>query len=378
MNPTPKIRHIIFTKWIGIVLLGLVMFPLDEVQGQGCECVGCSGPIPASASNLTFTLNVSGSTNNDLSNNGQGVCGVYLDFQHDFAFSLEILLTAPSGQTVTLIGPASLGNPVFVSTLAASWDIGFLPCNQSVMPDISFGGVPFAAQWYNLQGWEWFTEYDGTYHPNTGCLDNLTGSVDGPWTITINNIHPSISGTLNGFSIEFCDDSGLGCDDCVPDAGSLLFIPDFDVCAGESTSSVNFEPLHQNGPPSSDYSYTYIVSSNGVIQEFNELSDLSTLTVGTYEVCGLSYLTADLGQIPSPNGSMTVADLNNQLVNNGIFCGEITDDCFSITILSPPSTIFLTEEICDDEVYMVGGESFNTTGTFFPTLEAASGCDTLV
>ena len=377
MSKTPKTRNTYFAKWIAILIIWLVMLPWNETQAQGCECIGCSAEIPISASNLTFTLDVSGSTNNNLGNPNQGVCGIYIDFDHNFVYALDVTLTAPSGQVITLLGPPV--NPsIFPTFFTTTWDIGFLPCGQAVAPDLDGGGIPFAAQWFNNQAWAAGSNYAGTYHPYSGCLESLTGTVDGSWTITINNASPNYNGNFNGFSIVFCDDSGLGCDDCEANAGSLFFVPDFQVCFGESTPPVNLDPTYQNSPPSANYSYTYIVSENNVIQEYNDMTDLSTFAAGTYEVCGLSYLTAEAGQIPLPNGLMSTADLNNQITSSGIFCGEITADCFTMTVNPPPSTVFITTEICDDDTYEIGTESYNTTGVFSTTIPAVAGCDTLV
>ena len=73
MNQYLKINLILKSKrWFLLLVLSFITLQ-GEMLAQGCECIGCEGPIPISSTN-NYTLNVNGATNNNLSNAGQGVC----------------------------------------------------------------------------------------------------------------------------------------------------------------------------------------------------------------------------------------------------------------------------------------------------------------
>lgn len=343
---------------------------------QGCECVGCTGPIPISSTN-TYTLNISGSTNSNLSSATQGICGIYLDVTFEHIWSLTITLTAPSGQSITLMGPYDN----FPSTTGFSnWDISFLPCASSVSPDPNTSGGFFNDQWTNLQQWAFFTNYTGSYYPYLGCLEDFNfGSVNGDWTITVtngSNIYDN--GSFNGFSIEFCDDTGMGCTACDANAGDLSVVNDIDLCLGENYSG-SIAPFYTFGSePNNQYDYTYIISQNSIIESYEATPDFSTFSEGTYEVCGLSYLSTDVSLIPPPNGMLTISDLEVMMTSTAPFCGDISDDCFIVTVNPIPDTIFISDGFCEGETYTFAGNVYGSAGVYFPVLPASVGCDTMV
>jgi len=49
-----------------------------NLQAQSCECTNCDAIVPP-FSTSTFEFEAAGALNNDLSNLGQGVCGVEID-----------------------------------------------------------------------------------------------------------------------------------------------------------------------------------------------------------------------------------------------------------------------------------------------------------
>jgi len=154
MNQYLKINLILKSKrWFLLLVLSFITLQ-GEMLAQGCECIGCEGPIPISSTN-NYTLNVNGATNNNLSNAGQGVCGIYLDITFEHIWSLTITLTSPSGQMVTLMGPYD-NYPG--TTGFSNWDISFLPCGEPVSPDPMAGGGFFNDQWTNLQQWGFFLQ----------------------------------------------------------------------------------------------------------------------------------------------------------------------------------------------------------------------------
>ena len=105
---------------------------------------------------------------------------------------------------------------------------------------------------------------------------------------------------FNGFSILFCDDTGMGCTACDANAGDLSVINDIALCIGENYSG-SIDPFYNFGTePNNQYEYAYIISLDSIIQSYEVIPDFSTFLEGTYEVCGLSYLSTDLSSIPAP------------------------------------------------------------------------------
>jgi gliding motility-associated-like protein len=374
-----KLPKIVFTtrskKWLLLLLLGFI-FLQGKMSAQGCECAGCQGSIPISATN-TYTLNISGAANNDLSDAGQGICGIYLDVSFEHIWSLTITLTAPSGQSIILMGPYDN----FPSTTGFSnWDISFLPCGNSVSPDPIFSGGFFNDQWTNLQQWAFFTNYTGSYYPYLGCLEDFdSGSVNGDWTITVTNGSSVYDdGSFNGFSIQFCDDTGMGCTACDANAGDLSVVNDIDLCIGEDYSG-GIDPSYTFGSePNNQYDYTYIISQSSIIESYEMTPDFSTFPEGIYEVCGLSYLLADTSLIPLPNGTLSTTELEMMMTSTASFCGDISDDCFVVIVYPLPDTIFISDEFCQGETYNFAGNVYGSGGVYYPTLPASVGCDTIV
>ena len=72
MNQPPK--TFLKEKYKSVLLLFafLAIFSIEKTWAQGCECVGCQGLIPVSSS-TSYTLNISGATNSNLSDPVQGI-----------------------------------------------------------------------------------------------------------------------------------------------------------------------------------------------------------------------------------------------------------------------------------------------------------------
>ena len=64
-----------------------------------------------------------------------------------------------------------------------SFEICFVPCSQSADPDAGFADV-----FDTSNPWQDNTTYDGTYYPQEGCLEDLTGSVNGEWELEITDV----------------------------------------------------------------------------------------------------------------------------------------------------------------------------------------------
>ncbi len=320
----------------------------------------------------SFTISVQGATNPTLGQNGQGVCGVIMHFDHEYLGDLSITLTSPSGQSVQLVGPIGF----FGATDGTDWNITFLPCGDpAVAPDPGF-----TANWNNNQPWGLGNMYTGSYYPAAGCLQNFSGAVNGTWTLTVVDGQQVDVGNFYNYEIIFCDPDGINCFSCGASAGIL---PQSDVIACEGSASLNlslppfYNPPNTVAPPAGEYSYTYMISafSGGVIQAFDQGPDLTGLPVGVYNVCGLSYLTAQESSIPTPNGVLTATQLNNQL-NSGQppFCGDITTNCVKVTINAAPPDEEDYVTICSPDCYLYHGQNYCVSGTYVKNLTAAN-CD---
>ncbi len=336
-----------------------------------CECTNCPQFMPDLFVG-SFYLNVQNASNPTLGQNGQGVCGVHVHWDHTAICDISITLTSPSGQTVTLVGPigqfcTNMGNT------GTDWDVTFLPCGDpAVSPDPGF-----AAQWNSNQNWGANNSYTGSYYPYIGCLQNFTGSVNGIWTLTVTDGQANDVGNLYDYEIIFCDPSGIDCFTCAANAGNL---PQSDVteCQNDPALALDLPPTYipqQPAPPSSEYSYSYVVANAaGVIVAFLDEPDLTALPAGSYTVCGMSYYSADAGDIPNPNGVLTVTQLMNQLNSSQPpFCGDITPNCVGVTIKPLPPDVEETVEICAPGCYSFYDQDFCSSGTYTVDLEE-NGC----
>ena len=348
------------------------IFALGSLNAQACECTNC----PQFMQDLfvgDFNINIQGATNPTLGQNGQGVCGVNVHFDHTALCDISITLTSPSGQTITLVGPigqfcSNMGNS------GTDWDVSFVPCGGGAMPDAGF-----SAQWDNNQNWGANNNYTGSYYPFSGCLGNFTGPVNGNWVLTVTDGQGQDTGNLFDYEIIFCDPSGITCISCVADAGALLQ-DDVVECKGSPILDLNLPPSYSppvsNEPSSAEYTYAYVISgSGGIIQQFAASPDLSSLPAGNYTVCGISYLTAHQNLLPAINGVLTVTQLTNQLNSNvPPFCGNISSNCVGVTINPIPPDVLETATICSPACYDFLGDFYCQTGDYYIDQMDANGC----
>jgi hypothetical protein len=164
----------------------LALLPL-WVQGQSC---GLKDTLLINPNNTqVFTLDIADYFNDDLADPQQGLCAVELQFVHQYSENLQLWLTSPGGQTIQLIGDNTDDQLAF--TFFTQWNITFVPCAETAMPDSGY-----VAQWNNNQPANFISGglYDGSYYPFNGCLEDFnTGPVNGTWTIQTNN-NPSLYG----------------------------------------------------------------------------------------------------------------------------------------------------------------------------------------
>lgn len=369
-------RLLLFGKtWffpLAALLTAILPNPVSStLSAQPCACTNCPQFMP---DNFTgdFNISVQGATNNMLGQNGQGVCAVIMHFDHEYLGDLSITLTSPSGQSVQLVGPIGFFGP----TDFTDWNVTFLPCaDPAVAPDPGF-----TANWNNNQPWGMNGIYTGSYYPFNGCLQNFSGSVNGTWTLTVVDGQAVDVGNFYDYEIIFCDPDGINCFSCAANAGNLSQ-GDVVACEGSASLSLNlppsYNPPNSVQPPAAEYSYTYVISNfaGGVIQGFDPAPDLSAYPTGVYNVCGLSYLTTQAGNIPAPNGTLTTAQLSTQL-NSGQppLCGNISTNCVKVTINAAPPNEEVFETICAPDCFTFHGQSYCQTGTFVKNL-TMNNCD---
>ena len=336
---------------------GLVLFLAGRISAQsGCSCTNCPQALPDNFEG-NFFIQVQNAANPVLGQNGQGVCGVTLHFDHEFVGDLLITLTSPAGQTVTLVGQTGF----FGETDGTEWEVTFVPCNTPADPDPGFSPI-----WDNDQPWGVFGNYNGSYFPNTGCLQDFNvGPVNGQWTLNVLDALPNDAGNFYDYQIIFCDPTGIECFTCEADAGNLLQ-PDTSFCAGDTALLLDLQPFYPNlPPPAGAYAYTYVISAAGVITGYESLPDLSAYSPGAYTVCGLSYLGGDANKIPPPDGILTLAELTAMLNSSSPpFCGDITTNCVNIDIVSPPGNISDTAVICAPDCYVFFDTAFCESGVY--------------
>lgn len=170
--------------------------------------------------------------NNDLSNPSQGICGLYVEFEHTHVGDLIFELVSPAGQSILIVGTAvNSGN-----TSSTNWNVFFTACSSPASPDPGFSPL-----WSNNQNWGILGNYSGTYYPNSGCLEDFnSGPVNGIWQLNLIDANLFDSGILLGFSIVFCDPSGLDCVDCFEVQNESMILTDTITCS-EPTVSLTLE-----------------------------------------------------------------------------------------------------------------------------------------
>lgn len=360
--PVPSLKPAIFA----LIFCTLFGSGLLRAQGGGCECTNCPQFMPDLFVG-PFFINVQNASNPILGQNGQGVCGVVIHFDHTAICDISITLTSPSGQTITLVGP--IGQ--FCTTngnAGTTWDVTFLPCGDpAVSPDPGF-----SATWNNNQPWGANNAYFGSYYPFAGCLQNFTGPVNGTWTLTVTDGQANDVGNLVDYEIIFCDPSGINCFSCAPNAGNLLQ-SDVTACQGDPLLDLDLPPTYtppNMAPPAAEYGYTYVIGgAGGVIVGYDPDANLSGYPAGNYTVCGMSYLLATAGNIPAPNGSLTINQLSTQL-NSTMppFCGKITTNCVNVLIKPLPPDEEEFQTICAPACYSFHDVEYCQTGTYTQTL----------
>jgi len=287
------------------LLLLLLLLSANFLSAQ-CFCEDCPEPIifdtPTSAS-----LTVSGATNNTLGQNGQSLTNVSVTFVHEAAEEMSMRLVAPNGSFVDLtIGEGiDAGNPVF-------FDINFIPCSGTPLPDCTNNAI-----WTSTDNWG-EGPYSGSYFPESGCLEDLTGDINGTWTLEMNDVFVVEDGELICFALTFADNSGLSCntfscatDFCLAQGGLSIQPPFTQAAEGDPSLLIDFTATAgecQTIPSLPNYAFVYVIvgpNMNLILDIVEGPVDLTTYDEGNYLIYGLSILASDLPIILSQDFSST-------------------------------------------------------------------------
>jgi gliding motility-associated-like protein len=330
--------------------------------------VDCPQPIPT-ISDFEVCLDVQGLSNPTLGANGQAVCGVNLEFTHDYIENLSLKLISPAGQEVQLLGPGLTGFSA-IATPGARWNVDIIDCAATVRPHPGTG-PQFSG---SNNTWQVFGNYSGSYYPFVGCLSDFNaGPANGQWCLRVeSNAIVTNNDRLVNFALDFCDDTGESC--CYVDVPvSPVFGQDTTLCQGDPALKqfVDFSPQSEMG-----YLNRLVISLNDTIHSYAvDTVDLLGALPGAYEVCGVSYWLGDAISLP-PAGTPTNV-LKNALAA-GAFCGELSASCLRYRILPALSASIIDTAICEGETLTVAGVPYTVSDSLIINLNSGGGCDSLI
>ncbi len=345
----------------------LAFFSVSVITTLTGQCITSSSLTIPDDGITSVHFIVSGLIDGNLASPTQGICGVDLDFMHEYLGDLTITLISPSGISIELIGPVTTA---ITPTNLSRWNIRFVPCLTMPSPDAGFTPV-----WSNLQPWQFFTPYSGSYHPQSGCLEDFnSGPANGVWQLIIEDHDVFATGTLASATIIFCNPAGLQCG-CNPNAGTLSPAM-ITRCVGQNISSSEIiVDFGGNPPPSSSYSYQFLMTMGStIVRSGSFFSD--TPPIGNYSICGLSYLTVDSMEV---NNLLATGDYNQliQALAVGTICADIASLCVSLHVLPVPDTTDLNINLCKGEAFSFGGQNYSLMGTYYQTHDGPGLCDSI-
>lgn len=351
-------------------LLFLILCSLNYFLAYGQWCCIDTNFIIKDLSTGTLRFQISGAVNNDLASSSQGLCGVRLKFKHKFLGDLTMSLISPSGQKIDLVGPNGSKGITDLTT----WNVSFVPCASTAVPDVGF-----KPKWDNLQNWGILGKfYNGTYYPFNGCLEDFnTGAVNGIWSLNITDAAMFYDGVLESFCLLFCDQNGVSCNSCSANGGYFNNSA-IKFCEGNPMLNlVNKPTLPSFTPDPASYGYKYLIFQNNILTEIKDDLDFRSYPVGDYTICGISYLLSDFSKIPAAGISFN--QIKNDFASNKYnACAELSKDCLNLSILPISTANSVTASICNGGVYSIGGKDYSQAGNYKINLLNIYGCDSIV
>ena len=364
--PCKRTRTIRINEIFFLLLVSCwTFFPGNNLHSQ-CEATGPYS-IPDEGT-LTIDLLATGLVDGDLASATQGICGVEIDFMHEYLGDLTITVISPAGTVVQLAGPV---NTAIDPTNLSRWNISFVPCATPAMPDAGFSGV-----WSNMQTWQVFTTYTGSYHPYLGCLEDFnTGSANGTWQIIFEDHDALQTGSIASIRLIFCNPTGLSCEECGPNGGTLTPSA-IELCEGEMLlSSMTSVDFGSQAPDPVLYSYAFVFHNGNTIVESG--TSVSHVTIpGSFSLCGVSYL---ISQQAMMEAILASGDYNQlvQAVNNNSVCATLSENCIAVNVTAIPDTAVRDILLCDGDVYVFKGQLYSTAGVYYVTVDGVGECDSI-
>jgi len=311
-----------------------------SLTGQ-CSILSPEDILPETTTNINLSINQL--DNDQLGSNS--ICAVYLEFEHGRLENLRFNLISPDGDVVTLIGP---GTQSGAFTPSINWNVTFFPCLVFVSPDTGF-----SEEWSNVQQWQSFSNYTGSYHPHDGCFDFMSGSATGDWTLEIINLGTN-TGKLIYFEIEFCDSSGLQCATCNPVVSN--FTEDFIlVCEGDPFfNSLAPEFVTTPDPASSEF-FTLAIEGPAGLEFVDDITRVDDLESGEYTICAV---VADTLLSSVILGTTSIAGL--EILSDQIACMAITTPCMTIEVRDIQQLEAMPMVLCEGDTLIFNGEQFTS------------------
>jgi len=311
-----------------------------KVCGQ-CSCTDC--PVTLTNSTVQSTLNISGATNSILGQNGQYLRTISVTMSPLEVGEYQINLISPSGDIIVL---STSNNPIS-GTDEQFFNICFTSCDLTPIPytgtDIFFD---------SSEGYLPLTPYFGSYYPiqslgppfgSLGCLETLTGSVNGDWVLESVDEFPSTTqdgGFLANWVLEFADNTGTTCimNQCSLQPPSCDLVEyGFEVplpqvfCEGDPILDFSINPSYYGTPgdPSIYGIKFFVIDANtGLIEEISLTEpDLTGYPPGDYEIYTVQFLLTDEALLPGvgEDGYAIFAD-----ISAGLYCAFLTGNVCGI------------------------------------------------
>jgi len=92
-----------------IVILALLIL---AVPLRSQDCMSQSQVVIVDNDTTLLTVVVENALNDTLGQNGQALCGVNINFQHEYVGDLLVELIAPNGDVIVLMGPPTTNSSI--------------------------------------------------------------------------------------------------------------------------------------------------------------------------------------------------------------------------------------------------------------------------
>ncbi|GAA5220313.1 proprotein convertase P-domain-containing protein [Membranihabitans marinus] len=304
----------------------------------------------------------------DTRNAGSNIlCGVTLNFEHDFIGDLFVELISPDGQRLTLIqSSASSAN-----TDNSTWDITFVRDLASTAPD------QFKLPEWGNNTWSKNQSYTGAYLPedNNGLSVFDNSQLLGTWNLNIADSTEGGLGSLLSAALVFCNPT-TNCAPCTT-SSDLLNNTDLGSFCGGDPSLASIRPTILTANTTTDLEITYVVldPSNNIVLEGQSL-DFTSLPKGKYRIYAVQYRSENYPLIQT---AVNWNILNNLLVGKSSkICGSISNQNYTIEILSDPFPIQASQKVFGRNYIDIDGQRITSDQLLIRDLLTSDGCDSTV